>query len=99
MSQQTIFKEETKVDIKKPSMYRVIIHNDDYTTMDFVVEVLVKVFRKKTAEATKIMFDVHQKGKGLVGVYTYDVAATKILQVEKMCEERQFPLKVTMEEE
>ena len=99
MSEQTIFKEEIKTKLKKPNMYRVIIHNDDYTTMEFVVEVLVKVFHKKVPEASKIMLDVHNKGKGIVGVYTADIAATKILQVKQMAEESGFPLKLTMEEE
>lgn len=99
MSEQTIFKEEIKTKLKKPKMYRVIIHNDDYTTMEFVIEVLVKVFHKKVPEATKIMLDVHNKGKGIVGVYTADIASTKILQVKQMSEESGFPLKLTMEEE
>ena len=99
MSEQTIFKEEIKTKLKKPNMFRVIIHNDDYTTMEFVVEVLVKVFHKKVPEASKIMLDVHNKGKGIVGVYTADIAATKILQVKQMAEEGGFPLKLTMEEE
>lgn len=99
MSEKTIFKEDTKIKIKKPMMYMVIIHNDDYTTMEFVVEVLMKVFHKKPPEATKIMLDVHNKGKGIVGVYTYDIAATKIAQVEEMTQESGFPLKLTMEEE
>ena len=99
MSEQTIFKEEIKTKLKKPNMYRVIIHNDDYTTMEFVVEVLVKVFHKKVPEASKIMLDVHNKGKGIVGVYTADIAATKIFQVKQMAEESGYPLKLTMEEE
>jgi len=99
MANQTIFKEEIKTKLKKPKMYRVIIHNDDYTTMEFVIEVLVKVFHKKVPEATKIMLDVHNKGKGIVGVYTLDIAATKIAQVKEMALESGFPLNLTMEEE
>jgi len=99
MPEQTIFKEEIKTKLKKPKMYKVIIHNDDYSTMEFVVEVLVKVFHKKVPEATKIMLDVHNKGKGIVGIYTADIAATKIYQVKQMAEESGFPLKLTMEEE
>jgi len=79
-------------------MYRVILHNDHYTTMDFVVTVLMKIFHKPAAEATKIMLDVHKKGKGICGVYTYDIALTKVRQVEKMAKENEFPLKCSTEE-
>ena len=65
-------------------MFRVILHNDHYTTMDFVVEVLMKVFGKTAAEAIKIMLDVHRKGAGICGVYTYDIAVTKVAQVHRM---------------
>ncbi len=93
MSEQTIFKEKVNNKVKKPSMYKVFLINDDYTSMDFVVEVIVKVFHKSVPEATKIMLDVHKKGKGLVGVYTYDIATTKVAQVEIMAGEKGFPLK------
>lgn len=88
-------KERTKH--KKPDMFRVVLHNDDYTTMEFVVEVLMTVFGKSIPDATMIMLNVHQKGKGHVGVYTYDVAATKVAEVKQMAREREFPLKCTME--
>ena len=78
-------------------MYRVILHNDDYTTREFVVEVIMKVFRKPVMEATQIMMKVHTSGKGTVGVYTYDIASTKIQQVHKLARAREFPLKCTME--
>jgi ATP-dependent Clp protease adaptor protein ClpS len=80
-------------------MYRVILLNDDYTTQDFVIEVLVVIFHKSVPDATKIMLDVHHKGKGIVGLYTYDIALTKVTSVESMAEERGFPLKAVMEEE
>lgn len=99
MSSETIFKDEVQNKIKKPSMYRVFLLNDDYTTMDFVVEVIVKIFHKRIPEATKIMIDVHKAGKGIVGIFTYDIAVTKITQVELMAKERGFPLKAGMEEE
>ncbi|MFZ3115360.1 MAG: ATP-dependent Clp protease adaptor ClpS [Syntrophales bacterium] len=83
---------------EEPRMYRVLLHNDHYTTMEFVVAVLMKVFRKRAAEATGIMLDVHQQGKGLCGVYTYDVAATKIAQVDRMAKDHEFPLKCSYEE-
>ena len=82
-----------------PRMYKVLLHNDDYTTMDFVVEVLTKVFHKSVEEANKIMMDVHKRGVGICGVYTLDIAATKTLQVREMARERQFPLKCSYEEE
>lgn len=84
--------------LAEPKMYRVILHNDHYTTMDFVVAVLMKIFRKSAAEATKIMLDVHKKGKGVCGVYVYDVAVTKVSQVDKMAKEHEFPLKCSYEE-
>lgn len=83
--------------LKKPDMFRVVLHNDNYTTMEFVVEVLMTVFSKSIPDATMIMLNVHQKGRGHVGVYTHDVAATKVAQVKKMAREREFPLKCTME--
>lgn len=99
MSEKTIIKDKTNTSIKKPKMYKVIIHNDDYTTMDFVIEVIVKVFHKGVSEATKIMYDVHSKGKGIVGVYPFDIAATKVKQVETLARARNFPLKSSFEEE
>ena len=98
MSEQSIFKEKVDIKLERPRLYRVILLNDDYSTMDFVVEVLVTIFHKQAAEATRIMLDVHEKGKGIVGVYTFDIAATKIAQVTEMAEEREFPLKAVMEE-
>ena len=84
--------------IKLPKMFRVIIHNDHYTTMEFVVEVLISVFHKPAAEATMLMMDVHKKGRGVAGVYTLDIALTKILQVHSMAKHRGYPLKCTYEE-
>ncbi len=85
-------------ELREPKQYRVILHNDDYTTMDFVIQVLVTVFHKPAAEATKIMLDVHKKGKGICGIYTYDIAATKVAQVRFMAKMREFPLKCSLEE-
>ena len=89
--------EEIERELKEPDMYRVVLHNDDYTTKEFVVEVLQIVFRKPAIEATKIMMDVHKKGRGVVGVYTWDIAQTKVSQVHQMAREREFPLKCTIE--
>jgi ATP-dependent Clp protease adaptor protein ClpS len=99
MSENTKTKEDVIIKLKRPKMYRVILNNDDYTTMEFVVEVLVSVFHKNATEATIIMMDVHEKGKGIVGTYTYDIARTKVLQVEEMASEREYPLRVSIEEE
>lgn len=83
--------------LKEPDMYRVVLHNDDFTTQEFVVEVLVKVFHKSVVDATRIMLNVHRNGTGQVGVFTYDIAATKVRQVHKMAREREYPLKCTIE--
>jgi len=87
---------ESKLD--EPRMYRVLLHNDHYTTMDFVVEVLMKIFHRPAAEATKIMLDVHKKGQGVCGVYIYDIAVTKVSQVHRTAKQRGFPLKSSYEE-
>ena len=84
-------------EVREPEMFRVVLHNDDYTTMEFVVEVLVIVFQKDIISATRIMLDVHRKGRGLVGTYTYDIATTKANQVHQMAREREFPLRCTVE--
>ena len=84
--------------LQEPRMYRVILHNDHYTTMEFVVEVLMKVFHKQPAEATKIMLDVHKRGIGMCGVYTFDIASTKVAHVHHMAKQREFPLKCSLEE-
>jgi ATP-dependent Clp protease adaptor protein ClpS len=96
------FSDGLKIDVEpeldEPKMYKVILHNDHYTTMDFVVEVLMKIFHKTAAEATKIMLDVHQRGQGFCGLYIYDVAVTKVCQVHQMAKQRDFPLKCSYEE-
>ncbi|MDM8535481.1 ATP-dependent Clp protease adapter ClpS [Desulfobacterales bacterium HSG17] len=86
-------------DIKEPSMYKVFLHNDDYTTMEFVVEILVFVFNKSAEDATQVMLNVHRQGIGLCGVYTYEVAETKVNTVSTLAKENGFPLKCSMEEE
>ncbi|HPO34731.1 MAG TPA: ATP-dependent Clp protease adaptor ClpS [Syntrophales bacterium] len=89
---------EEKVKVKEPRLYRVILHNDHYTTMDFVVEILMRIFDKSAAEAVKIMLDTHRLGRGICGVYTYDLAVTKVLQVHRIARMRGFPLKCSYEE-
>ena len=90
---------ETRDEIDEPPMYKVLLHNDDYTTMEFVVEILMLVFNKPPEEAIEIMLNVHQKGIGICGVYTYEVSETKVNTVHDLARENGFPLKCTMEEE
>ncbi len=85
--------------LERPRMWRVLLHNDDYTTQEFVVWVLETVFRKPRAEAFTIMMAVHRSGMGVAGVYTHDVAETKVKTTQQMAEEQEFPLLVTMEPE
>lgn len=86
-----------KVKIDEPSMYRVLLHNDDYTSMEFVVEILMIIFNKSIEKATGIMLNVHNKGIGVCGVYTYEIAETKVKTVHSFAMEKGFPLKCTME--
>jgi ATP-dependent Clp protease adaptor protein ClpS len=89
---------ETEKKLKPPAMYRVLLHNDDYTTMEFVVQVLQTVFHKTPADATQIMLHIHRNGIGVAGVYTCEVAETKVAVVDSMARQHEFPLKCTMEE-
>ncbi len=89
----------TRTRTKKPSMYKVLLLNDDYTPMEFVVHVLERFFNKPREEATSIMLHVHQKGVGVCGVYTYEVAETKVTQVMDFARQHQHPLQCTMEKE
>ena len=84
---------------KKPSLFKVFLLNDDYTPMEFVIEVLEKIFGKDREEATRIMLHIHRKGLGLCGVYSYDVAETKVAQVLQTASMAQHPLQCTMEKE
>ena len=90
---------EVRDEIDEPPMYKVLLHNDDYTTMEFVVEILMLVFNKPPEEAVEIMLDVHQKGIGICGVYTYEVSETKVNAVHSLARDHGFPLKCSMEEE
>jgi ATP-dependent Clp protease adaptor protein ClpS len=90
---------EEKIEIKKPSFYQVLIMNDDYTPMEFVILVLERFFKKSRAEATQIMLHVHQKGMGVCGLYPYEIAETKIVQVMDFAKKNQHPLQCTMEKE
>jgi len=85
--------------VTDPPMFRVLLHNDDFTTMDFVVQILMRVFNKTFEEAARVMLNVHRKGIGLCGVYTYEVAETKVDTVHALAREHQYPLKCTMEKD
>ena len=88
---------ETRDEIKEPPKYKVLLHNDDYTTMDFVVKILEDVFHKTPSEATAIMLHVHNKGIGVCGIYPAEIAETKVDTVHKLAREAGFPLLATME--
>jgi ATP-dependent Clp protease adaptor protein ClpS len=90
---------EVRDDIDEPSMYKVLLHNDDYTTMEFVVEILMLVFKKSPEDAVRIMLNVHHKGIGICGVYTFEVSETKVNTVHTLARQYGFPLKCTMEKE
>ena|SRR6185369_8423376 len=92
-----VVKDEQKTE--KPRLYKVLLHNDDYTTMEFVVAVLEHVFHHDEASATQIMLHVHQTGFGVAGVYTYEVAETKVGQVMELAEKAEYPLLCTLEPE
>ncbi|RIA56236.1 ATP-dependent Clp protease adaptor protein ClpS [Dichotomicrobium thermohalophilum] len=96
---QTGIVTRTRPKTKKPSLYKVLLLNDDYTPMEFVVYVLERFFNKGTEEATRIMLHVHNKGVGICGVYTYEVAETKVTQVMSFARQHQHPLQCTMEKE
>ena len=90
---------KTKLKTKKPSLYKVLLLNDDYTPMEFVVHVLQRFFNKDINEATEIMLHVHQNGVGICGVFTFEVAETKVTQVIDLARQHQHPLQCTMEKE
>jgi ATP-dependent Clp protease adaptor protein ClpS len=90
---------KTRPKTKKPNLYKVLLLNDDYTPMEFVVHVLERFFNKGREEATRIMLHVHQKGVGVCGVYTYEIAETKVSQVMDFSRQHQHPLQCTMEKE
>ena len=98
-SSSTGTKTRTRLRLSPPVLWKVILHNDDYTTQEFVVWVLESVFRKTGPEAVHIMLEVHRKGKGLAGIYPFDIADTKAAQVKSMAEAKEFPLLCTLEPE
>lgn len=90
--------EKTRPKTEKPRQYSVVLHNDDYTTMQFVVDVLEGIFHKSPAEAHRIMMHVHTRGHGVCGMYTHDVAETKVVQVHDQARREGFPLRASVEE-
>lgn len=86
-----------KIQTEEPPLYKVLLHNDDYTTMEFVVAVLENVFRKTNAEATRIMLSVHHEGVGIAGVYTKEISETKVSIVHELAKSNNFPLRCSME--
>ena len=95
------FEEELDLalELEEPQMFKVLLHNDDYTSMDFVVEILSGVFHKNQAQAEQIMLQIHEKGKAICGVYTFEIAQTKAQQVKQKAKQNEFPLLATIEED
>jgi ATP-dependent Clp protease adaptor protein ClpS len=98
-SESVLTDSQTREKVQHPPMWRVLLHNDDYTTQEFVVYILETVFNKPQAEAFAIMMRVHQSGLGIAGIYTRDVAETKVKAARQLAEQNEFPLLVTMEPE
>ncbi|MBD5451993.1 MAG: ATP-dependent Clp protease adaptor ClpS [Lachnospiraceae bacterium] len=92
-------KEKTRIDIHEPKHYRVIMHNDDFTSMEFVVEILIDIFKKDTSEAERLMLMVHESGRAAVGTYPYDIAATKVNNALARAKTEGFPFRMTLEED
>jgi ATP-dependent Clp protease adaptor protein ClpS len=102
MTDSTQHSDEIQSDVlgvlKEPPLYRILLHNDNYTTMEFVIEVLEKIFHKSASEATAIMLSVHKTGIGICGVYSHEIAETRVRMVEHFAKERGYPLLCTLEE-
>lgn len=92
-------KEKTRINIREPKHYRVIMHNDDFTSMEFVVEILIDIFKKDTYEAERLMLMVHESGRAAVGTYPYDIAATKVNNALARAKTEGFPFRMTLEED
>lgn len=90
---------DSEQEVSEPKKYKVLLLNDDYSTMDFVIDILTKVFRKTVDQATQIMLNIHNNGRDVCGIYTHEIAATKVAQVKTLAREKGFPLKAIMEEE
>ena len=98
MSLQGETREKTRIDIREPKHYRVIMYNDDFTSMEFVVDILIDIFHKDELEAQRLMLMVHESGKAAVGMYPYDIAITKVRTATARAKEEGFPFRLTVEE-
>lgn len=98
MSTKTTHQTEGSLSISEPKQYHVYLLNDDYTSMDFVIDILIRIFHKSYTDAQHIMMQVHQKQRGLCGTYSYEIAETKVHQVSSLARESEFPLKAVIEE-
>jgi ATP-dependent Clp protease adaptor protein ClpS len=99
MATKTDYELQEEISLKYPKKYKVYLLNDDYTSMEFVIDILITIFHKSYEESEAIMLEVHKHERGLCGVYTYEIAETKVMQVTRKAKESGFPLKATMEEE
>ena len=90
-------KEKTRIDVREPRHYKVVMHNDDFTSMEFVVEILMDIFHKDGIEAERLMLMVHKSGKAVVGSYPYDIAVTKVQMASARAREEGFPFRLTVE--
>ncbi len=98
MSVQGETREKTKINIQEPKHYNVMMHNDDFTSMEFVVDILIDIFHKGELEAEQLMLTVHERGRAIVGSYPYDIAVTKVLAASARAKEEGFPFRMTVEE-
>lgn len=98
MSVQGETREKTRINIREPKRYKVIMHNDDFTPMDFVVEILIDIFHKDLLEAERLMMMVHESGRACVGIYNYDISVTKIQTASERARQEGFPFRMTVEE-
>lgn len=90
---------EDETEVKEPALFKVLLHNDDYTTMEFVISILENIFQKSRQDATKIMLNVHHDGVGVAGIYTREIGETKIAIVHELAKKNEFPLRCSMEKE
>ena len=90
---------EALLDLEEPPLYRVLLHNDDYTSMEFVIEVLMSIFKMHRLKAEQVMLQIHHQGKAIVGIYTYEIAQTKAQQTKALAKKNGFPLLATIEED
>ena len=93
------FESDLALELEEPRMFKVLLHNDDYTSMDFVVDILIRIFHKTQAQAEQIMLQIHEKDRAVCGVYSFEIAQTKAEQVKQLAKQNEFPLLATIEED